>query len=120
MASLDERGPGFVGIAGGQARRDAQRNGKNAESYATELTQNARLNHDILLRTAARPLLTFDRQGREALSYTPNGADQLRGSPVASGASVSSAAASACSAISSVAVRAFSSKFLTRRSSSEI
>src|SRR5438876_7283593 len=81
MASLDERGPGFVGIAGGQARRDAQRNGKNAESYATELTQNARLNHDILLRTAARPLLTFDRQGREALSYTPNARADLTTAP---------------------------------------
>src|SRR5207237_7198305 len=59
MASLDERGPGLIGITSGQARRDAQRNGQNAESYATELTQNARLNHDVL-----PPLPAFDRQGR--------------------------------------------------------
>src|SRR6266568_6013859 len=67
MASLDERGPGLIGITSGQARRDAQRNGKNAESYATELTQNARLNHDVL-----PPLPAFDRQVRGLCRCTDN------------------------------------------------
>src|SRR5438093_12626802 len=57
MAAVDERGPGFLGIIGGEGRRDDQRNRKHEGSEPTELADNARCSHGILLARIAPAML---------------------------------------------------------------
>jgi hypothetical protein len=45
VAALDERSPGFLGIVGGDSRRDDQRNGKSGGSEPPEPAHDAKFNH---------------------------------------------------------------------------